>query len=249
MTLALGTLYAFLLVTLRTAGLAMAIPSWGSRQVPMRVRLALVLVLAFAVFQGAGAPTLAVPSSLPALIGASIIETAIGLIGGLAARFTLEAAAAAGSMISLATGLSYGSLIDPLNGAESSALAQILRLAALAFAIESGLHREAVLWLLESVRVSPVGGAFVLDQVLVRSLAQTAYCAALAVRIAFPVLALVGCSYVALGAIGRVVPQLGLQNLGFSIAVLVGGFAVYALAPEAAHRVGAMAAQTLASVR
>jgi len=242
-SIALGTLYAFGLVLFRTAGLAISVPSWGSRQVPMRVRLGLVFVLSFAVYQGAGAPQLDVPSTLPQLIGASLAETVIGLIGGLAARFTLEAAAAAGGMISTATGLSYGALIDPHNGAESNALGQLLRLAALAFAIEAGLHREAVLWLLESVRSAPVGGAGGIEDALVRAFTQSVYCAALAVRIAFPVLALVGCSYLALGAVGRVVPQLGLQNLGFSVAVLVGGAAVWALAPEAAHRVGALAAQ------
>ncbi|MBK7858917.1 MAG: flagellar biosynthetic protein FliR [Archangiaceae bacterium] len=243
MSIALGTLYAFFLVALRTAGLAIAVPTWGSRQVPVRVRLGLVLVLAFAVYQGAGAPQVEVPVSLPTLIGASLTETLVGLFGGFAARFTLEAAAAAGSMISIATGLSYGSLIDPLNGAESNALGQILRFAALAFAVEAGLHREALLWLLESLRHNPVGGPLAVDDTLRTALTQSAYCAALAVRVAFPVLALVGASYVALGAIGRVVPQLGLQNLGFSIAVLVGGAAVYALAPEAAHRIGTLAAQ------
>ncbi len=243
MTIALGTLYAFLLTLLRTAGLAISIPSWGSRQVPMRVRLGLVFVLSFAVYQAAGAQELAVPDTLGQLIGASLAETVIGLIGGLAARFTLEAAAAAGSMISTATGLSYGALVDPLNGAESNALGQLMRLAALAFAIEVGLHREAVTWLLESVRTAPVGGPLGIEDALVRAFTQAVYCAALAVRIAFPVLALVGCSYLALGAVGRVVPQLGLQNLGFSIAVLVGGAAVWGMAPEAAHRVGAIAAQ------
>jgi flagellar biosynthetic protein FliR len=246
MTLALGTLYAFLLVVLRTAGLAIALPSWGSRQIPARVRLALVGVLAFAVYQGAGAPQLEPPAAVTTLIAAALTETLVGLFGGLAARFTLEAAAAAGGMISLATGLSYGALVDPLNGAESNALGQLMRLAALAFAIEAGLHREAVLWLLESARAAPIGTPLGLEAALGTALTQSVFCAALAVRVAFPVLALVGCSYLALGAIGRVVPQLGLQNLGFSIAVVVGGAALYALAPEAAHRVGALAAQGFA---
>ncbi|MBL8956247.1 MAG: flagellar biosynthetic protein FliR [Myxococcaceae bacterium] len=244
MSIAMGTLYGFLLVLIRTAGLAISIPTWGARQVPMRVRLGLVFVLSFAVYQAAGAPQLEVPDTLPQLIGASVAETVIGLIGGLAARFTLEAAGAAGAMVSTATGLSYGALVDPMNGAESNALSQILRFAALAAAIELGLHREAVMWLIDSIHSAPVGGTPGIEDALVRAFTQSVYCAALAVRVAFPVLGLVGASYLALGAIGRVVPQLGLQNLGFSVAVLVGGAALYALAPEAAHRVGALAAQT-----
>jgi flagellar biosynthetic protein FliR len=242
----IDTLYAFVLVLMRTAGLAMSLPSWGSRSVPMRIRLGLTLVLSFAVYQGAGAPHFTPPDSIGLLMGQSMSETLIGLIGGLAARWTLEAAAAAGGLISLATGLSYGQLVDPINGAESNALGQILRLLALAFAIEAGLHREAVLWLLESLRASPIGGDISLQDMLVRSMAQAGYSVALAVRIAFPVLAVVGLIYIALGAVGRVVPQLGLQNLGFSVAILGGGSAVYVLAPEAAHRIGQLAVQTLA---
>ncbi len=147
-------------------------------------------------------------------------------------------------MISLATGLSYGALLDPMNGAESNALAEIMRMLALAFAIEAGLHREAMLWLLESLHVSPLGGPMTIDSALMHAMAQAAYCAVLAVRVAFPVLAVVGMSYLALGLAGRVVPQLGLQSMGFSIAVLVGGGAVYAIAPEAAHRIGQLAAQS-----
>jgi flagellar biosynthetic protein FliR len=242
--LTVASLYAFFLVLLRTAGLAIAIPTWGNKQVPARVRLALVLVLGFAVYQGAGAPQLEPPGAIGLLVAQGIAETAIGLLGGLAARFTLEAAAAAGQMISLATGLSFGALIDPTNGAESNALAEILRMMALCVAIAAGLHREAVLWLIESLRSVPIGGPLELHGALGHALAQSAYCAVLAVRIAFPVLALVGMSYLALGAAGRVVPQLGLQNLGFSIALLVGGGAVYAMAPEAAHRVGQLVAQS-----
>ena len=245
MNLTIDTLFAFVLVMMRTAGLAMSIPSWGTRTVPGRVRLALVMVLSFAVYQGAGAPTLHPPDSIGTIFGLGISETAIGLLGGMAARWTIEAATAAGGLISLATGLSFGSLVDPLNGAESNALGQILRLAALAFAIEAGLHREAVLWLLESLRVSPVGGSLELGDLLMRAMTQVGYSVALAVRIAFPVLAVVGLIYIALGAIGRVVPQLGLNNLGFSVAILGGGAAVYVLAPEAAHRLGQLAVQTM----
>src|SRR5581483_3540212 len=160
MSVTVATLYAFLLVLMRVAGLAIALPTWGNRQVPARVRIALIFVLGFTVFQGAGAPQLEPPGALPLLIGQSLMETALGLLGGLAARLTLEAAAAAGQMISLSTGLSFGSLVDPLNGAESGALGELLRFMALAAAIAAGLHREAVLWLLESLRAAPVGTPF-----------------------------------------------------------------------------------------
>lgn len=245
MTFTIGTLWAFVLVMMRTAGLFIALPSFGNRSVPGRVRLALVLVLGFAAYQGAGAPLMEPPSSIGLIIGHSLTETAIGLLGGVAARWVLEAAQAAGQLISLATGLSFGSLVDPLNGAESNALGQLLRLAALAFAIEAGLHREAMMWLVESLKVAPVGGPLELTDALARAMAQAGFSVALAVRIAFPVLAVVGLSYIGLGAVSRVVPQLGLQNLGFSVAVLAGGAAVYLLAPEAAHRVGQMTVETL----
>lgn len=60
---------------------------------------------------------------------------------------------------------------------------------------------------------------------------------ALAVRMAFPVMAVVLMGHAVMGVLNRMAPQLGLANVGFSVALLAGGFGVYMSAPAVAELV------------
>jgi len=115
----------------------------------------------------------------------------------------------------------------------------------LAAVVMSGMHREAIAWLCRSVIQMPPGAAVGID---VTSLAtavvtQAIGSAALAVRMAFPILVAVFFGHVSLGVIGRTAPQLNINSVGFSITILAGGGALYLLAPPIAQ----LAARTAAS--
>jgi flagellar biosynthetic protein FliR len=66
----------------------------------------------------------------------------------------------------------------------------------------------------------------------------------LAIHLAFPVLAAVTMGHLSLGLLNRTTPQLGLANIGFSVALLAGVGALYLAAPPAAM----MAAEAARSV-
>src|SRR4051812_41441758 len=111
------TIFGFLMVLFRATALCSVAPLYGMQTVPARIRLGVAVVLAYAAFVAAGAPQLQGWTRMSVLVGGAFIETVIGLCAGLAARFALEAAAAAGSLIAAATGLSFGATLDPLHGA------------------------------------------------------------------------------------------------------------------------------------
>jgi len=234
LALGLPLLQGFLLVLFRSGGLIVAAPVVGAGTIPVRVRLALVVVAALAAFAGAGAPAVQVPLEIGALAGAALAETAVGLSAGLSARLVLEAARAAGQVAGISMGLGYGAIVDPVSGADTTALGQLFGLAALAFAVALGLHREAFVWLARSVGSFPPGAAADLrtlaGAVVVHGLAGTV----LAVRLAFPILTAVICGHLALGLLGRIAPQLNLGSMGFTIAILAGGAALYLVLPSAA---------------
>jgi len=231
----LASAYAFGLVLLRTAGLCMTAPILAARVVPARIRLALSLAIAFAVYTGAGAPAVPPPDGLLGLAGASAAETATGILAGLAARFVLDAALAAGQLAGLSAGLGFSALVDPVTGAESTAVSQTLFITAQGTAVALGAHTEAVAWLARSVMRWPPGAAAGVGELASRLVGQAAVSAALAVRLAFPVMAAVMLGHVLMGLIGRLAPQLNLGNIGFSIAILAGGLALYLVAPAAAE--------------
>jgi flagellar biosynthetic protein FliR len=240
------TLFGFLLVLFRCTALCAVAPLFALRTVPMRARMAIALVIAFTAFAGAGFPVFAPPGGgTGALVGAAIIETLIGLGTGLSAMFALDAAGAAGQMASASMGLSYGSVIDPVHGADSTAISELITMFSVAALVMSGMHREAIAWLCRSLIQLPPGAAVGVD---VRSLAGTVVTqaiasGALAVRMAFPILVAVFFGHVSLGVVGRTAPQLNVNSIGFSITILAGGGALYLLAPAIAQ----LAARTAAA--
>lgn len=231
----LATLWGFGLLLFRTAGLCATAPMLGARLVPARVRMGLALALTFAVFNGAGAPAVPVPGSLLGLAGPALVETALGLLGGLAARWALDAALAAGHLAGLSAGLGFSALIDPTSGAESNGLSQYLFAGAQAAALSLGLHREAVGWLARAAQAWPPGGPVELGPVLARTAGHAVLAVALSVRLAFPVLAAVLLGHACMGVMSRMAPQLNLSNVGFSIAILAGGLGIYLAAPGIAE--------------
>jgi flagellar biosynthetic protein FliR len=240
-----GQGWGFALVLLRTAGLLVTVPILGARLVPARIRLALALILAFVTFTGAGSPLVAPPDDLAGLFLVSVSETALGLLAGLSARFALDAALAAGQLIGISMGVGFAALVDPTSGAESNAPGELLLTLAQLSAIALGFHREAVIWLARSVRQFPPGGQQGLEQLGVHAINQAVLGVTLAVRISMPVLAAVVAAYAITGILSRSAPQLSLANVGFSIAILAGGGALYLVVPQAAELV---ARSTLAAL-
>lgn len=235
MSAPLAAAWGFALVLLRTAGLAMAAPLLSARFVPARIRLGLALAVAFAVWQGAGAPEVAPPAGFGALAGVAAAEGLVGIVGGLAARWALEAALGAGHLAGLSAGVGFGALMDPASGAESGAIPELLFVLAQGAALAAGLHREAIAWLARGVVAWPPGGPLPLSELATRAVGQGTLSIAIAVRMAFPVLAAVMLGHAVTSLLGRLAPQLSLQNVGFSIAVLGGGLALYLSAPAAAE--------------
>jgi flagellar biosynthetic protein FliR len=230
-----GQGWGFALVLLRTAGLLVTVPVLGARFIPARLRLALAVVLALAAFTGAGAPPVAPPDGLPALLLGAAGETVLGLLAGLAARLVLESAIAAGQLVGVSMGIGFASLVDPTSGAESGAPGEMILTLAQLGALALGIHREAIAWLARSVRVWPPGGPLPLEALASHAVGQAVFGATLAIRVAFPVLAAVIVAYVVTGVLTRAAPQLGLGNVGFSVAILAGGGALYLVVPQAAE--------------
>jgi len=238
-------LLGFALILFRALGVVLVAPVLSARMLPAPFRIGIALIAAAAAFAGAGMPSVVLPDSFFSLLGLALGESAVGIAAGLAARLIFEAALAAGQLAGLGMGFGFTALVDPVAGVPSSALGQLFMMSALGFAAAFGLHREAIAWLARSVIAFPPGsgldGATLASSVISHSLTSVA----LAVRLAFPILAVVTIGHLALGLVGRLAPQLNMGTLGFSVAILAGGGAVYLVAPPAAELVARMAVEAL----
>jgi len=231
----LSMAYGFTLVLLRTAALFTAAPVLGARAVPARVRLSISLAVAFAVYTGAGAPAVPPPSGLAELAAVAGTETAIGLLAGLGTRFFLDAALSAGHAAGLGAGLGFSAVVDPFTGADATAVSQTIFVVAQGCAVALGVHREAIAWLARATTAFPPGRPADLSGLAARAVGLGVVSIGLSIRLAFPVMAAVVLGHALMGLMGRMSPQLSLGAVGFSVAILAGGFALYLVAPAAAE--------------
>ena len=239
----LAPAYGFGLVVLRTAGLVMTAPVTGESGVPARARIAISVAVGLAAFLGAAAPSPLPPESALQLAFSGVAETALGALAGLGARWIVAAAEAAGQIIGLSMGLGYGASVTP-GGSDSAVTSRLFHQLALAAAVALGLHREGFAWLCRSVRALPPGQVTTdhLHGLALQAASQAMLGIGLSVRIAFPVLVATTAGHLALGLAGRFSPQLNLQSIGFSIAILAGGAALYLFTPAAVELVAQQAA-------
>lgn len=234
------TLFGFLMVLFRTAAFCTTAPLYGMKMVPARVRLGLSLLVAYAAYAGAGFPAMATGSQVGPLVSGAFFETLIGLGTGMAARFAVDAAQAAGQIIATSMGLSFGATVDPIHGAETTAVGEWLSMITIGAMLAAGMHRELVAWVCRSVVVIPPGAPVEVSRLCALVISQAISAVALAVRMSFPVMAAVTFGHVALGVVGRTAPQLNISSVGFSVTILAGGGALYMIAPTVAE----MAART-----
>lgn len=247
MTLPLASAWGCGLLLFRAAGLVVTAPVLSARVVPARVRIALAVLLAWIAWSGAGAPEAPPPEHVGALAGAAAAETALGLLAGLAARFVLQAALAAGHLASTSMGLGYGALLDPASGAESNGVGELVYTAAQAGAVALGIHREAVAWVARSVVAFPPGASLSLRELMLKVIWESTGAAALGARLAFPMLSAVLLGHVVMAGVSRTAPQLNLGTIGFSVAIVAGGGALYLVAPSAAEMAARAACAAMAA--
>lgn len=226
--------YGFGLVLFRAVGLCITAPLFGLSTVPALVRIAAASGLAVAGALAAGLPSVELPPHTLALAGQVVVQTLIGLTAGFAARVCLEAAQAAGQLASTAMGLGYGAMLDPVNGAESTAVGQLMHLAALGVAVAAGVHREAIAWFCQSLTAAPVGSAIEWPMLCQAIVLQVIGSCALAVRLAFPLLVAITFGHGTMALMGRAAPQVNVSSVGFSVTIVLGGGALYLVMPDLA---------------
>lgn len=233
--LPLHVIFSFVLVLTRIAALLGTAPILSSRSVPVRIKVSLAFGLTVLVSVSAHLPPQTIPSDLGLLIGLVISEAVVGMAAGLSARLVLDAAQFGGQTASAAMGLGFGQMLNPNSGAESSTVGELYGALAMAVALGLGLHTEAIAWIVRSIQEVPPGSTVDIASLSSGIIRQVIFAVALAIRVAYPLFAASLFGYAVLGLLGKASPQLSLSNLGFGVAILCGGAALYLAAPEGAR--------------
>ena len=214
----LALLPSFLLVLARVAGLIIFAPFLGSSAIPVRLRLALAVLLAVALFSFVGG-TFTAPSNLGHFVVALLGELTVGLVIGLGAALIFVGVRLAGLLIGQQIGISLADVFDPTFEGQSSILGRLFFMLTLVLFLLFGGHRVLIGALLGSFSdIQPGSFSFAsLPAAGLTALLSQAYL--LAIRFAAPALVAVFLATVSLSFIARTIPQLNIISVGFPVQI------------------------------
>lgn len=220
--------YAAGLVFVRVGALVMLIPGIGESAVPPRIRLSFALLLSLALTPIVSASLPAVPATVGAMGGQVIKEALIGLMIGGLLRLFLSSLAVAGEVISLQTTLSFAQTANPIQAQPGAAIASFLTLLGVVLIFSTDLHHLFIGAIARSYVLFPPVKPLPLQDAATLAGRTVAESFALGLQLAAPVVVFSLLVNVAMGLIGRVMPQFQVFFASAPISVL-GGLAVLAL--------------------
>lgn len=225
-------------------------PLLGNRAAPVSVRVALGFVLTVAI-----APTLPPPPAVPLLSGEGLLilaqQLVIGVSLGFMLRLLFAAMEFAGQFMGLQMGLSFATLIDPINGAQTPVVAQfmVLSTALILFAFDA--HHLILEALVESFRSLPVAATALSSYDFAAIVRWGGVIFSLGLKIALPVTAALLSTNLAIGMMTRAAPQLNIFAVGFPLTLAAGFIVLYfslAYLPQTLEHIWLDAVQALAAV-
>jgi flagellar biosynthesis protein FliR len=236
----------FFLVLARIGPLFVVAPLFSSKMFPARARGVAAVALAVGIspiaMKDQHVPTDAL--SLGGLIGK---EALVGFAFAFAVSVLFAAVSAAGSFIDTLIGFSFGGLVDPVNGNQSSVLSQLYTLIGVMVFIAIGGEAWMVQGLVKTYDLvgltdMPALGALVGG-------AQHTFSSIFvsAVELAAPVLIALIITDAGFGVVSRVMPQLNVFAVGFPAKILVGFLIVAASLPFVAGWIGNQLQQSVLS--
>lgn len=217
----------FALVLARCAGAVMLLPGWAETEVPAVMRAAVALGLALLVW-----PVVSLGFPQPGEAGGVLLvavadEVLAGATLGFLARLVVVALPMAGQMLSVMIGLASVLQTDAAIGAQQTAIARLFGLAAPLLMLGGGLYQLPLRALAGSYDIWPVGALPAGGMAAVMAAMSGGF--TLALRLAAPFLLASVVFHVALGLLGRLVPQVQVFLISVPGQVLGGVLLIAAL--------------------
>jgi len=212
-----GVIWPFI----RIGSMLVAAPIFGAGSVPVRIRLGLALVLAWAL-----QPYLPpVPPIDPLSVQGFLVSASQVLIGvamGFILQMVFSAMVLAGQAIALSMGLGFAVFVDPQSGAQAPTVSQIyIVLATLLFLSMNG-HLMLIDMLVQSFKLMPVGLLTLGNSALWKIVTWGGTMYAAALLVALPAVASLMLVNIAFGVITRAAPQLNIFAVGFPLTLILG---------------------------
>jgi flagellar biosynthetic protein FliR len=209
------------LVIVRAFGVLLVAPVFAASAVPVKLRVAIGVVIGLAAVGRLAAPA-AVPSDWVGLGLAAVAEAAIGATIGFAALVLFAGIELGAFHIGQQVGVSLAEALDPFREESTDSLRRLFDMLAMVLFLSVGGHRVLVGSLLATYDSIPLAGFGPGQSLLNMVTALLGLSFVFALRVAAPVLVAVLLATVAMGFLGRTLPQLNILTTGLPVTVLLG---------------------------
>lgn len=216
------------LIFMRIGAMVMLIPGLGDRAVPVMARLSFALLLSLCLGPIAAPYLPALPDTLGALAGQAIKELIIGVMIGLLLQMMTMALAVCGETVAIQSTLAFAQTANPNEAQPGSTLTSFLSVTAMALIFATNLDHMFLAAMAHSYALfQPTKAVPLMDAaaLAVRTFGQAF---ALGLQLAAPVVVFSVVFNVAIGMVGRMMPQFQVFFVATPLHVLF-GLSVFAL--------------------
>ena len=214
--------FLFALVLCRIGGLFAALPVFGGRRLPARIKILAVVSITLVCM-----PVLKItPPVIPAdSFGVAFIvfkEVMIGLTLAFITQVIFAAVEFSGQIIGMQMGFSIASVIDPTMGNQTQIMSVMQGLLATLFFLSLNIHHSFIRAIADSFDLIPLGGWNMSEALLKFLINVTTDVFILGIRLASPVMVSLLLASVVLGVMARAFPQMNVFMVSFPLNIALG---------------------------
>ena len=218
----------FMLVFARVGAMVMLLPGLGESNIPVRIKLAIALVLTLVILPlHRQAYQIDMQSMVP-LVVMMIHELIVGIVLGATARVTLSALQVGGSVIAQQMGLGFVTSVDPTQGQQGLLVGNFLTMLGITLLFATDSHYLVIAALNDSYAIFSPGEMIPSGDVA--ALATRAFSAAfrIGMQLSAPFLVFGLVFNIGLGVLARLMPQMQVYFVGVPLSILA-GFLIFGL--------------------
>ena len=216
------------LIFMRIGAMVMLMPAIGDQAVPMMARLAFALLLSMCLGPIAAPYLPALPDSLSAMVGQGVKELIVGLMIGLLMQMMMMALAVCGETVAIQTTLAFSQTANPSEAQPGSSVTSFLSVMGVALIFATNLDHLFIGAMARSYALFQPAKALPLMDAVSLAIRTFGQAFALGLQLAAPVVVFSVVFNVAIGLVGRMMPQFQVFFVATPLHVLF-GLSVFAL--------------------
>jgi flagellar biosynthesis protein FliR len=220
----------FLLIFVRMNGMILFNPIFGRRNIPTNIKVGLAFFMAL-ILTSVTQNTNVVILNIPSFVLLGLFEMMIGFAISLIMNMFLSSVLLASDIIDIQLGIGMSRIYDPVNNNASPVTGMILNSFMMLLFFVSNGHITLFKLLAQSVFVLPPGSGYSFYKAFLVIVNIFGISLTLALKLAFPIIAIEIISEIGLGIITRAVPHVNIFSVGIQIKLALGLLMLIAIAP------------------